>query len=118
VTFKLSFAAILTGLLTAGFVTSSSLAQSKYDPGANDIKIKIGNTVAYTAYFKLISDEGGSNGRKINFISYDDANTPPKTVEQTRKLVESDEVNDLASNKKTPRNIEVLADPKSLPELI
>jgi branched-chain amino acid transport system substrate-binding protein len=78
----------------------------KYDVGVTDTEIKIGNTVPYSgpassygtvarataAYFKKINEEGGVNGRKINFISYDDANSPPKTVEQTRKLVESDEV--------------------------
>lgn len=83
-----------------------SLAQKSYDPGASDTEIRIGNTVAYSgpvssygtigrveaAYFRKINEEGGVNGRKINFISYDDANSPPKTVEQTRKLVEGDEV--------------------------
>jgi branched-chain amino acid transport system substrate-binding protein len=81
-------------------------AQKKYGPGASDAEIKIGNTIAYSgpvssagvigqtqaAYFKMINEQGGINGRKINFISYDDAYSPPKTVEQTRKLVESDEV--------------------------
>jgi branched-chain amino acid transport system substrate-binding protein len=81
-------------------------AQKKYDTGASDTEIKIGNTMPYSgpqsiysqigraeaAYFKMINDRGGINGRKINFISYDDAWSPPKTVEQTRKLVESDEV--------------------------
>ena len=89
-------------LLTAG----SALAQKKYDTGASDTEIKIGNIEAYSgpasaygiigkteeAYFKMINDQGGIKGRKINFISYDDAYSPPKTVEQTRKLVESDEV--------------------------
>ena len=86
--------------------STPSLAQKTYDAGASDTEIRIGNTVAYSgpassygtiakseaAYFKKINDEGGINGRKINFISYDDANSPPKTVEQTRKLVEGDEV--------------------------
>ena len=89
-------------LLSAG----SALAQKKYDTGASDTEIKIGNIEAYSgpasaygiigkteeAYFKMINDQGGINGRKINFISYDDGYSPPKTVEQTRKLVESDEV--------------------------
>ena len=75
-------------------------------PGATDTEIKIGNIMPYSgpasaygvigkteaAYFKKINDAGGINGRKINFISYDDAYSPPKTVEQARKLVESDEV--------------------------
>jgi ABC-type branched-subunit amino acid transport system substrate-binding protein len=84
----------------------SALAQKKYDTGATDTEIKIGNIEAYSgpasaygiigkteeAYFKMVNDNGGIKGRKINFISYDDAYSPPKTVEQTRKLVESDEV--------------------------
>ena len=84
----------------------SALAQKQYDPGATDTEIKIGNTMPYSgpvsaygiigktmeAYFRKINAEGGVNGRKISFISYDDAYSPPKTVEQTRKLVESDDV--------------------------
>ncbi|HLZ01355.1 MAG TPA: ABC transporter substrate-binding protein [Bradyrhizobium sp.] len=86
--------------------TQSALAQKKYDTGASDTEIKIGNVEAYSgpasaygiigkteeAYFKMINDNGGVNGRKINFISYDDGYSPPKTVEQIRKLIESDEV--------------------------
>jgi branched-chain amino acid transport system substrate-binding protein len=86
--------------------SSPGFAQKKYDVGATDTEIKIGNTMAYSgplsayaligkvedAYFRKINDEGGVNGRKITFISYDDAYNPSKTVEQTRKLVESDEV--------------------------
>ena len=84
----------------------SSSAQKKYDPGASDTEIKIGQTnpssgpaSAYAtigkteaAYFKMINDQGGVNGRKITFIQYDDGYSPPKTVELVRKLVESDEV--------------------------
>jgi branched-chain amino acid transport system substrate-binding protein len=86
--------------------TQIAFAQKKYDTGASDAEIKIGNVEAYSgpasaygvigkaeeAYFKLINDQGGVNGRKINFISYDDGYSPPKTVEQVRKLIESDEV--------------------------
>ena len=86
--------------------TQGALAQKKYDTGATDTEIKIGNVEAYSgpasaygvigktedAYFKMINDAGGINGRKINFISYDDGYSPPKTVEQVRKLIESDEV--------------------------
>jgi branched-chain amino acid transport system substrate-binding protein len=86
--------------------TQGALAQKKYDTGATDTEIKIGNVEAYSgpasaygvigktedAYFKMINDHGGVNGRKINFISYDDGYSPPKTVEQVRKLIESDEV--------------------------
>jgi len=81
-------------------------AQKRYDAGASDTEIKIGQTMAYsgpassygaqgimhTAYFKMINEQGGVNGRKINFISLDDAYSPPKTVEQTRRLVEQEEV--------------------------
>src|SRR5690348_13453987 len=86
--------------------TQGAFAQKKYDTGASDTEIRIGNVEAYSgpasaygiigkteeAYFKMINDAGGINGRKINFISYDDGYSPPKTVEQVRKLVESDEV--------------------------
>jgi branched-chain amino acid transport system substrate-binding protein len=95
----------LAGLLAASVATTAS-AQKKYDPGATDTEIKIGNIMPYSgpasayatigkteeAYFKKLNSEGGINGRKITFISYDDGYSPPKTVEQARKLVESDEV--------------------------
>jgi ABC-type branched-subunit amino acid transport system substrate-binding protein len=85
---------------------SSASAQKKYDTGATDTEIKIGQTVPFSgpasayasigkaqaAYFKMINDQGGVNGRKINLIQYDDAYSPPKAVEQVRKLVEDDEV--------------------------
>jgi ABC-type branched-subunit amino acid transport system substrate-binding protein len=85
---------------------SPTYAQKKYDQGASDTEIKIGQTVPFSgpasayatigktqaAYFKMINDQGGVNGRKLNLIQYDDAYSPPKTVEQVRKLVESDEV--------------------------
>ncbi len=90
----------------AAAVASPVAAQKKYDPGASDSEIKIGNIMPYSGpasaygeigktqagYFRKINAEGGINGRKINFISYDDGYSPPKTVEQARKLVESDEV--------------------------
>src|SRR6516165_9411628 len=90
----------------AVFASQTAFAQKKYDTGAGDTEIKIGNVEAYSgpasaygiigkteeAYFKMVNDAGGVNGRKINFISYDDGYSPPKTVEQVRKLVESDEV--------------------------
>jgi branched-chain amino acid transport system substrate-binding protein len=86
--------------------SQAALAQKKYDPGVSDTEIRIGNVEAYSgpasaygvigktedAYFKMINDQGGINGRKINFISYDDGYSPPRTVEQIRKLIESDEV--------------------------
>ena len=97
-------AAVAAGFLVAA--TGSAMAQKKYDTGATDTEIKIGNIIPYSGpasaygvvgkamegYFKKINDDGGINGRKVNFISYDDAYSPPKAVEQTRKLVESDEV--------------------------
>src|SRR5215468_1002502 len=90
----------------AAVAASPVVAQKKYDPGASDSEIKIGNIMPYSgpasaygeigkaeaAYFKKVNAEGGINGRRINFISYDDGYSPPKTVEQARKLVESDEV--------------------------
>ncbi len=88
------------------FANGAAFAQKKYDTGVTDSEIKIGNVEAYSgpasaygiigktedAYFKMVNDQGGINGRKINFISYDDGYSPPKTVEQVRKLIESDEV--------------------------
>ncbi|RJF65265.1 ABC transporter substrate-binding protein [Rhodopseudomonas palustris] len=99
-------AALSAAALLLAVSSNGALAQKKYDPGVTDTEIKIGNVEAYSgpasaygiigkteeAYFRMINDQGGINGRKINFISYDDAYSPPKTVEQVRKLIESDEV--------------------------
>ncbi len=96
----------LAATALVAMTAQGALAQKKYDTGATDSEIKIGNVEAYSgpasaygvigktedAYFKMINDQGGINGRKINFISYDDGYSPPKTVEQIRKLIESDEV--------------------------
>jgi ABC-type branched-subunit amino acid transport system substrate-binding protein len=93
-------------------------AQKKYAPGASDTEIKIGNTMPYsgpasaygtigramTAYFKMINEQGGVNGRRINFISLDDGYSPPRTVEQTRKLVEEEQVLLLTGDLGTPTN--------------
>ena len=93
-------------LIATATLAPAAYAQKSYGPGVTDTEIKIGNIMPYSgpassygsigkteaAYFKMINDKGGINGRKINFISYDDGYSPPKTVEQTRKLVESDEV--------------------------
>jgi branched-chain amino acid transport system substrate-binding protein len=98
--------------------TSPATAEKKYDPGATDDEIRIGNIMPYSgplsayaligrteaAFFKRLNEEGGINGRKINFISYDDAFSPPKTVEQARKLVESDEVLLIFNSLGTPTN--------------
>ena len=110
-----------------------AFAQKKYDPGATDTLIKIGNTSphsgpasAYAAiakvqagYFKMINDRGGINGRMIDYISYDDGYSPPKTVEQARKLVESDEVLFMLSNLGTPSNtaIQKYMNQKKVPQL-
>jgi branched-chain amino acid transport system substrate-binding protein len=108
-----------TAALALLFASSgTALAQKKYDIGATDTEIKIGNIMPYSgpasaygvigktedAYFRKINAEGGINGRKINFISYDDAYSPPKTVEQARRLVESDEVLLIFNSLGTPPN--------------
>src|ERR1700734_492730 len=102
-----SFFHIVAGsVLALTLATPQAYAQKKYDPGATDTEIKIGQTLPFSgpasayasigkaqaAYFNMINAQGGVNGRKINLIQYDDAYSPPKTVEQVRKLVESDEV--------------------------
>ena len=113
--------------------SSGALAQKKYDTGATDTEIKIGNIMPYSgpasaygvigkteaAYFKKINDAGGINGRKINFISYDDGYSPPKTVEQARKLVESDEVLFVFNSLGTPPNsaIHKYMNAKKVPQL-
>src|ERR671929_915117 len=122
--------ALLAGLALG---LGSALAQKKYDPGASDTEIKIGNIMPYSgpasaygvigkteeAYFRKINAEGGINGRKINFISYDDAYSPPKTVEQARKLVESDEVLLIFNSLGTPPNsaIQKYMNQKKVPQL-
>jgi branched-chain amino acid transport system substrate-binding protein len=128
---KLAVVSTAIALLTA--TSSSVLAQKKYDTGATDTEIKIGNIMPYSgpasaygvigkteeAYFKKVNAEGGINGRKINFISYDDAYSPPKTVEQTRKLVESDEVLLVFNPLGTPPNtaIQKYLNSKKVPQL-
>ncbi len=96
-------ACVISALIASA---DSTFAQKKYDPGASDTEIKIGNIVPYSggasayatiakvqaAYFRMLNEGGGINGRKINYVSYDDGFSPPKTVEQARKLVENDEV--------------------------
>src|SRR5258708_5087179 len=122
----------VAGLL-AFAVASTASAQKKYDPGATDTEIKIGNIMPYSgplsayatigkteaAYFKKINEEGGINGRKLNFISYDDGYNPAKTVEQTRKLVEDDEVLLLFNPLGTPGNtaIQKYMNAKKVPQL-
>jgi ABC-type branched-subunit amino acid transport system substrate-binding protein len=114
-------------------LTAAANAQKKYDPGASDTEIKVGNIMPYSgpasayatigkteaAYFNKINSEGGINGRKINFISYDDTYSPPKTVEQARKLVESDEVLLIFNPLGTPGNtaIQKYMNAKKVPQL-
>jgi branched-chain amino acid transport system substrate-binding protein len=113
--------------------SGGALAQKKYDTGATDTEIKIGNIMPYSGpasaygvigtteakYFQKINAEGGINGRKINFISYDDVYSPPKTVEQARKLVESDEVLFIFNPLGTPPNtaIQKYMNTKKVPQL-
>ena len=118
---KGSIKCALAALLLACVMTPS-LAQKQYDPGASDTEIKIGTTTPYSgpasaysagavsiaAYFAMINDQGGVNGRKINFISLDDAYSPPKTVEQIRRLIESDEVLFLVNPVGTATNMAVV----------
>ncbi|MES5484435.1 ABC transporter substrate-binding protein [Bradyrhizobium sp. INPA03-11B] len=126
-------AAIAVALALVSASCSAALAQKKYDTGASDTEIKIGNIMPYSgaasaygvigktedAYFRKINAEGGINGRKITFISYDDAYTPPKTVEQARKLVESDEVLMIFNSLGTPPNsaIQKYMNQKKVPQL-
>src|SRR5258707_1606810 len=130
---KLSIAAFSTAVVACLAVSGSALAQKKYDTGATDTEIKIGNIMPYSgpasaygvigkteeAYFKMINDNGGIKGRKINFISYDDGYSPPKAVEQVRKLVESDEVLLVFNPLGTPSNtaIQKYLNSKKVPQL-
>jgi branched-chain amino acid transport system substrate-binding protein len=123
-------ASLLLGLSAAA---NPATAQKKYDPGATDSEIRIGSIMPYsgplsayaligrtqTAFFNKINAEGGVNGRKINFISYDDGFSPPKTVEQARKLVESDEVLLIFQSLGTPTNnaIRPYMNQKKVPQL-
>jgi branched-chain amino acid transport system substrate-binding protein len=131
--FQLRLAAFSAAVVLLGASSSGALAQKKYDIGATDTEIKIGNIMPYSgpasaygvigsteaAYFKKINAEGGINGRKINYISYDDAYSPPKTVEQARKLVESDEVLFIFNPLGTPPNsaIQKYMNAKKVPQL-
>jgi branched-chain amino acid transport system substrate-binding protein len=130
---QLRLGAFSAAIALLAVTSSGALAQKKYDTGATDTEIKIGNIMPYSgpasaygvigkteeAYFKKINAEGGINGRKINFISYDDAYSPPKTVEQARKLVESDEVLFIFQSLGTPPNtaIQKYMNSKKVPQL-
>ncbi len=128
-----SFLAIAALAAATAIAASAAAADKKYDPGASDTEIKIGNIMPYSgpassyavigkteaAYFDKINAEGGINGRKINFISYDDAYSPPKAIEQARKLVESDEVLLIFQSLGTPSNsaIQKYMNAKKVPQL-
>jgi branched-chain amino acid transport system substrate-binding protein len=119
--------------LAVGAVAAPASAQKKYDSGAGDSEIKIGNIMPYSgpasaygvigktqaAFFNMINEKGGIKGRKINFISYDDGYSPPKAVEQARKLVESDEVLLIFQSLGTPSNtaIQKYMNAKKVPQL-
>jgi branched-chain amino acid transport system substrate-binding protein len=113
--------------------TAAGAAEKKYGPGVTDTEIKLGQTSPYSgpasaysviaraqlAYFKMIDDQGGINGRKITMISIDDAYSPAKTVEQTRKLVEQDEVAAILNPLGTPTGLSVrkYLNDKKVPQL-
>ncbi|MGI4813893.1 MAG: ABC transporter substrate-binding protein [Janthinobacterium lividum] len=112
----------IAGLIFATVATSgAALAAKQYGPGVTDTEIKIGQTMPYSgamsapsaegrieaAYYKMINDKGGVNGRKINLISLDDGYSPPKTVEATRRLVESEKVLAIVSTLGTPPNLSI-----------
>ena len=123
----------LAALLAAALASPAALAQKKYDPGASDTEIKIGNTNPYSgpasaygtigktigAYFKMVNEQGGVNTRKVNWITYDDGYSPPKTVEMVRKLVEQDEVLFVFQTLGTPSNtaIHQYMNMKKVPQL-
>ncbi|MEO8806897.1 MAG: ABC transporter substrate-binding protein [Burkholderiaceae bacterium] len=127
---------VIAAAITCAFALAGTpaLAQKKYGPGASDTEIKLGQTMPYSgpasaygtigklhqAYFKMINEAGGINGRKINLISLDDGYSPPKTVEQVRKLVEQDEVLALFQTLGTPGNsaIHKYVNAKKVPHLL
>jgi branched-chain amino acid transport system substrate-binding protein len=129
----LSAALAILGIAVFGSTSVNAADQKRYDVGATDTEIKIGNIMPYSgpassysvigkteaAYFNKVNAEGGINGRKINFISYDDGYSPPKTVEQARKLVESDEVLLIFNSLGTPPNsaIQKYMNGKKVPQL-
>ena len=112
------FLKLAVGALVAAAAMQGALAQKKYGPGASDTEIKIGQTMPYSgpasaygsqgkvtsAYFKMLNAKGGINGRKVTMLSLDDGYSPPKTIEQTRKLVEEEEVLAIMGSLGTPTN--------------
>jgi len=108
----------IAAMLAVALASPAAFAQKKYDPGANDKEIRVGNTNPYSgpasaygtigkaigAYWKMVNEQGGINGRKVVWISYDDGYSPPKTVEMVRKLVEQDQVLMVFQTLGTPPN--------------
>ena len=123
----------VVALLGVAVLAGPAVAEKKYDPGASDSEIKIGNTEACSgsasaygvigkteaAYFKMVNDQGGVNGRKISVTSLDDGYSPPKTVEMTRQLIEQDEVlfDFVRSARPTNSAIQKYLSAKTVPQL-
>src|ERR1700710_3325119 len=126
-------AATAISITSISVTSSAGAAEKKYGPGVTDTEIKLGQTSPYSgpasaysviakaqlAYFKMINDQGGINGRKVNLISIDDAYSPAKTVEQTRKLVEQEEVAAILKPLGTPTGLAVrkYLNDKKVPQL-
>ncbi len=126
--------ALLAATVALAVMAAPAVAQKKYGPGASDTEIKLGQTMPYSgpasaygtigkaeqAYFQMINDQGGVNGRKINLITLDDGYSPPKTVEQVRKLVEQEQVLALFQTLGTPPNsaIHKYVNAKKVPHLL
>jgi len=120
-------------VFAVAMAATAAQAQKKYDPGASDTEIRIGNIMPYSgpassygvigkteeAFFKMINAQGGINGRRVTFITYDDAYSPPKAIEQARKLVESDEVLLIFQPLGTPSNSAIMKymNAKRVPQL-
>ena len=125
--------ALVIAILASSLAAPAASAEKRYGPGVSNTEIKIGNTMPYSgplsnvgtqgrteaAYFKMLNERGGVNGRKITFISDDDSYSPPKTVEMTRKLVESDQVLFIAGAVGTPTNTAIwhYMNEKKVPQL-
>lgn len=129
-----AFKSIVAACIGLSMVAASAHAQKKYDTGASDTEIKIGNASPYSgpvsaygaigrgieAYMKMVNDRGGINGRKVNFITYDDQYSPPRTTEVVRRLIEQDEVLALSGNVGTGPNLAVMRyiNAKKVPHLM
>ena len=124
---------IAMALLATALIVAPIHAEKRYGPGASDTEIKLGQTVSYSgalsvfgtigrteaAYFEMLNAAGGINGRRVTLVSLDDGYMPPRTVEQTRKLVEQEEVLALFSSLGTPTNaaIQKYVNAKKVPHL-